>query len=272
MRPPNLRRWPENRNHKHRWNIHKTHCVWECGNDIPHQNKLKQNHNSGQKKRQNNQRIPKTNPREIPGVNFQINGDLIGQEIGLRKPTHNAVIKRLDNGNTWQLCKKRIFPDPEIANKIKIDLWGAAIGSVFKYGLSLLHINEREDIKLKQFATKRLGRIAKQYQNAENQEENKELIETLTIENKITGLRRARKVPTSRSRLHVAKIGDIYRWKTALSPAYLNDAQDYNIELQILERKWIRMKTLYNKKKINSEEAQHHTWNLQTHGAKTPTT
>jgi len=28
---------------------------------------------------------------------------------------------------TWRICKRRIFPDPEIANKVKIDIWGAVI-------------------------------------------------------------------------------------------------------------------------------------------------
>ena len=52
---------------------------------------------------------------------------------------------------------------------------------------------------------------------------------------------RRNNVPTAHSRLHVAKIGDIYRCKPALSPAYLNNAMDYDIELKTIADKWIRI-------------------------------
>ena len=72
-------------------------------------------------------------------------------------------------------------------------------------------------------------------------------------------LRRDRKVHTAHSQLHVAKIGDIYRWGTTHIPAYINNAQDYTIELQILANKWIRAKNIIQKQKrenINAEETK----------------
>ena len=42
----------------------------------------------------------------------------------------------------WPLCKLRIFPDPEISRKTKIDIRNASIEGVFNYGVSLLQITE----------------------------------------------------------------------------------------------------------------------------------
>ena len=108
-----------------------------------------------------------------------------------------------------ETLQKRIPRGTEIANKVKIDLPNAVIGSVFKYGISLLHIEESGDRKLQKFATKCLKQIAQQYRNTENDAEENELSETPTVENKNIDLRRECNVHTAHPQLHFAKIGDI---------------------------------------------------------------
>ena len=88
----------------------------------------------------------------------------------------------------------------------------------------------------------------KTIQKRRNKEDNKELSQILTFEKHNIELRRKHKVLTAHSQLHVAKIGDIYRWETTLAPAYLNNAQDSNIELLILALAWIRIQNITQSK------------------------
>ena len=75
------------------------------------------------------------------------------------------------------------------------------------------------------------------------------LSETLTYEKwRNIDIVRERKVPTVHSQLHVAKIGDVYRWKAVLSTEYLNNAQYYITELYILANKWITIKNIIQNK------------------------
>ena len=66
------------------------------------------------------------------------------------KLRYKTTRQRQTHGN----YAKTNLPDPEIANKVKTDLRCAVIGGGFKYGLSLLRIEERDDRKLQQFPTK----------------------------------------------------------------------------------------------------------------------
>ena len=49
---------------------------------------------------------------------------------------------------------------------------------------------------------------------------------------------------TVHSQLQKEKICDIYRWRTTLSPAYLNNAQEMETEMRLFEYNWYRMKEI----------------------------
>ena len=77
------------------------------------------------------------------------------------------------------------------------------------------------------------------------------------MKNENIDIRRQRAVRTVFSQLHVAKIGGGYRWKTALSHAYINNAQEYRTEFHILANKWFNIKNIIPKhskqEEINGE-------------------
>jgi len=51
------------------------------------------------------------------------------------------------------------LPDPNIKNNVKIDIWGAADGGVFKYGLSTIRKSEKDPRGIQQFTAKFLNQI-----------------------------------------------------------------------------------------------------------------
>ena len=56
-------------------------------------------------------------------------------------------------------------------------------------------------------------------------------------------------IPTIHSQLQKEKICDIYRWRTTLAPAYLNNKQEMETELRVWEYNWYRMKNIMIKYK-----------------------
>ena len=156
---------------------------------------------------------------------------LLGQQMTLNHQTNCTVLSRLNKARAaWNILKKRVFLDNEIKMKIKIDLFNAAIGSILKYGLSTLRTTETMDRKLQQFKSRCLREITYPNSQTHEEQENNE------------ALRKKYCVPTFYSQLHSGKIKDIYRWKTTLAPAYLNNQQEMENELRIWEYNWYRMK------------------------------
>ena len=60
-------------------------------------------------------------------------------------------------------------------------------------------------------------------------------------------IRRDSNVPTICSQLQRGKLCDIYRWKTSMSPAYLNNKDECDGVINIWKIMWIRMQNVMSK-------------------------
>ena len=158
-------------------------------------------------------------PTKYQKIRFATSGTLLGQKINLQEKTNGAVYARINKAKgAWGIIKYRSFLDKQIKAKNKFDLWHAAIGSILKYGLTTLRINETADRKIQQFTSKCTNEIIYQKANSINQEYEKR---DTSEENRTKYCQ-----PTVHSQLHKEKICDTYRWRTTLSPSYLNNQQE----------------------------------------------
>ena len=183
------------------------------------------------------QAIKKKLPGKYRGIEFARTGALLGQKINLHGNTNDAAKTRLNKAKgAWGIIKGRIFLDSEIKTKNKIDLWNAAIGSIMKYSLTTLRTTEYVDRKIQQFTSRCVDEIIYPRQN----QENREYLGRPT--NRANRTRYC--IPTVHSQLQKERICDIYRWRTTLSPAYLNNRQEMETEMRIFEYNWYRMKKI----------------------------
>ena len=169
----------------------------------------------------------------------------------MQENTNIAVNERVSKAKgIWKSIKKRVFLDKEIKPKIKLDLWNAAINSVMKYSMTTINKTQAADEKMQQFASKCLRSIV-YGNNAINENEHRNTNYDLRVENNIS---------TTHSQLIRDKICDIYRWKTSLSPSYLNNKEDCENMLNMWKKLWNRMRNIINKIKdeneINEEEKE----------------
>ena len=104
----------------------------------------------------------------------------------------------------------------------KFDLWGDAIGSVMKYSLTTLRTTGYIHSEIQKFTSRRMNEIIYPRQNNEGQEY---VGRPTNQENRTRYC-----LPTIHSQLQKEKICDIYRWRTTLSPAYLNNTQEIETE------------------------------------------
>ena len=127
-------------------------------------------------------------------------------------------------------------------------MWNAAINSVMKYSMTTINRTQAADEKMQQFASKCLRSII-YGKNIINENEQRITNYDLRAENNIS---------TTHSQLTRDKICDIYRWKTSLSPSYLNNKEDCENMLNMWRILWNRMKNIINKieeeNEINEEE------------------
>ena len=128
------------------------------------------------------------------------------------------------------MVKKRAFRDPDIKITARIQLWNAAIYSILKYGLSAIKISDQYRKKIQQFASKCTRSIVEANENT------KMTGKTGSRTNHLTNkkIRIKHGIPTTESRIYAEKLCDIYRWYTAQSSNYLNNTEEYDIDMNYL--------------------------------------
>ena len=120
------------------------------------------------------------------------------------------------------------FLDKEVKTKIKLDLWNDAINIILKYSMAAIDKTQHLDEEMPKFSSKCLRAIIMgKYDDGNN-------------ENKISNYndRKNSNVPTIHSQLIRDNICDIYRWKTSLSPAYINNIEKCDNVINTWEIMW----------------------------------
>ena len=153
--------------------------------------------------------------------------------------------------------------DKELTFKTKWDLWKAAIGSILTYSLTTTKQTTMMETKLQTFVSKCLRSIKDKeeedgtqgtIERKEEQQSNKkkkQKNENNKVEERKNNIeyRRETKTPTIMSYIEKAKICEIYRGKTTISAAYLNEKQEGELEISYWKQKWeIAKRNTGNKK------------------------
>ena len=199
--------------------------------------------------------VAKRLPERFKKIRFVTHGTLLGQQINMQGKTNQAIQARLNKAKgAWKIIKHRIFLDNQIKKKNRFDLWNAAIGSILKYGLTTLRSTEMMDRKIQQFTSRCMNEIIYAAEKEKDENENYQTRDTNEYN------RTKYCLPTIHSQLQKEKVCDIYRWKTTLSPAYLNNKQDMENEMRLWEFNWYRMKDIMTKhhdeEPLSNEEIQ----------------
>ena len=187
-------------------------------------------------------------PDKYRDINFSKEGTLLGQKISLQKNTTSASNERLKKAKgAWSMIKNRVFLDKEVNTKIKLDLWNAAVNSIMKYSMTTIIKTQAQDENMQKFASKCLRQIViGKFDNG-----NEPIISNYNI-------RKNNNIPTIHSQLMRDKLCDIYRWKTSLSPAYLNNMDECESLISRWTILWERMKQIlikkHNDNNLNDEE------------------
>ena len=154
-----------------------------------------------------------------------INGKIPGHKMTGKENTNETIDDRIPKANdAWVKIRRSFINDKNIDTRLRIQLFGALIGSILLYRLNIIPLNTTNPRKLQRFYAKCTRIITDGYYY-----NNDSIINNSKISQN-------NKIPTIAIGLKFYRLNMYYRLKTSMPIAYLNGTQYVNNELRALQK------------------------------------